>query len=65
MPAGGYKKHDDHSNDARVQEAAKFAVEKASSPFQLYSVLALLVSCHNLCKSEILSAFIIGIWPLR
>ena len=27
---GGYKKHDDHSNDARVQEAAKFAVEKAS-----------------------------------
>ncbi|KAK9904803.1 hypothetical protein WJX75_002797 [Coccomyxa subellipsoidea] len=25
---GGYKTHDDHSNDARVQEAAKFAVEK-------------------------------------
>ena len=28
LAAGGYKRHEDHNNDAGVQAAAKFAVEK-------------------------------------
>ena len=27
-PAGGYKQHDDHENDAHVKEVAQFAVQQ-------------------------------------
>ncbi|EIE19160.1 Cystatin/monellin [Coccomyxa subellipsoidea C-169] len=44
---GGYKKHDDHSNDARVQEAAKFAVDKLGEQRNEKLDLIKVVSAHT------------------
>ncbi|CAL8464567.1 g4102 [Coccomyxa elongata] len=44
---GGYKKHDDHSNDARIQEAANFAVEKLSEQRNEKLDLIKVLSAHT------------------